>query len=99
MAKDAQYFRDYRKRVRDKCFAALGNACACCGESEEQFLEIDHIYGGGNQERAERYKNDNIFLMRADGYKNDKYQLLCANCHRAKTRLGHCIHKTERVAV
>lgn len=94
-ASDAAYFRDYRKRLRARCFAALGDACACCGETETDFLQIDHVEGGGNQERRERYSFDNIFLMRADGFPTDKYQLLCANCHYAKTRKGACPHKTK----
>ena len=49
-----------RKRCRDNAWklkldviAAYGGACACCKISEHIFLTIDHIHGGGAQDRKE----------------------------------------------
>lgn len=42
-----------RQRARWFVIHAYGGACACCGESREPFLAIDHIAGGGNKHRKE----------------------------------------------
>ena len=40
-----------RKFIRMEVFDHYGNKCVCCGESQHEFLTIDHINGGGNIER------------------------------------------------
>src|SRR6266704_3438712 len=37
----------YHRRLRAQVIAALGDRCACCGERESAFLQLDHIRGGG----------------------------------------------------
>jgi len=44
--------RQYRE-LREAIFNAYGTSCACCGETEPAFLCIDHITGGGRQERLQ----------------------------------------------
>lgn len=60
--------------------------CACCGENERLFLELDHVFGGGNKERKQN-KNRSassfyLFLIKIGFPKG--YQILCSNCNRAK---------------
>src|SRR5689334_23309544 len=38
--------RDYA-RLRAEVIAAYGGKCACCGETEQKFLTIDHEEGTG----------------------------------------------------
>jgi len=68
------------------------NHCACCGEFHIEFLEIDHINGGGTQERI---KNDiwgNTFIKwLIDNDYPEGYQVICANCNKAKG------HKKQKV--
>src|SRR5213078_4819734 len=33
--------------IRAEVLAAYGNACACCGETEEAFLALDHVHNDG----------------------------------------------------
>jgi len=78
-----------------------GGACACCGESREPFLVIDHMDGGGNDHREE-IKPSATHGRGGGGahmYKwlvaNDfppGFQVLCANCNMAKDRPGGCPH-------
>ena len=81
------------KLIRIQLIASLGGWCACCGERELDFLEIDHINGGGqmhgNGARARYYK---MWAEVREG-RTQNLQILCANCHRSKTRSGICMHK------
>lgn len=89
---DAKFRRRYRCRVM------LGGVCACCGESHDSFLDIDHIHNDGNKER-EKYGKAYVYstVLKMD-HPETKYQLLCSNCNQSKRRLGECEHITERYA-
>lgn len=73
-----------------------GSKCFCCGASDQEFLTIDHINGGGAKHRKE---------MRADGSQNiygwlkknkypnkHEYRVLCMNCNWAFGMYGRCPH-------
>lgn len=82
--------RRYRKRVRSEAFQAYGTTCACCGDSRWYVLQLDHINGGGRkhiEESGTYYRM--LARLRADGWP-PIMQVLCANCHLAKTTLGAC---------
>ena len=66
-----------------------GGKCICCGEVEFRFIEIDHINGGGTQERLKLKKRGNRMIdwIIQNNYPKD-YQLMCANCNRAKNNSG-----------
>jgi len=65
-----------------------GVVCNNCGESDIDVLQIDHINGGGNQQRkALGLRGGRLYLwMIQNGYP-DGYQVLCANCNMRKARL------------
>jgi hypothetical protein len=95
-----RYF-DMRLRWRMEMLSAYGGKCVCCGESEYKFLAIDHINGGGLEERK-KYRNSTSFMkmLRELGWPKDRYQILCHNCNCAKGFYGECPHKMElKVAV
>ena len=85
--------RARNRKLRLDALAAYGSVCACCGETTEQFLGIDHINGGGNAHRKENGllgNNLNRWLK-----KNDyppEFQVLCHNCNLAKGFYGKCPH-------
>ena len=90
-----QYFRDAAKKsltkLRTEVLQAYGGKCACCSEAFEGYLEIDHINDDGNKHRAETdgtvrgtYRD-----LRRKGFP-PIVQVLCSNCHRAKTRKVSC---------
>lgn len=69
-------------------------ACVCCGETEKMFLSIDHINGGGQEDRKKRGNGTVMYqsLLR-DGLP-EGYQLLCMNCNHGRMRNnGICPHK------
>ena len=81
----------YRKAVMDH----YGRRCVCCGETQEEFLTIDHVDNDGKEHRkvvdgARLYR----WLMKNDYPKN--FQILCWNCNVAKGRYGVCPHERLR---
>lgn len=86
----------YRIQLRRDAFAAYGGKCACCGEDTWQFLGLDHINNDGRAHRLaiSNGKASYLFYLRIKqaGYPSG-IQVLCANCHRAKTVYQTCPHK------
>src|SRR2546428_625334 len=65
--------------------------CKCCGESEILFLTLDHINGGGTQQRK---KIRGIFYrwIIAHGYPTG-FRVLCLNCNMGRyLNGGKCPH-------
>ncbi len=72
--------------------------CACCGESHEEFLTIDHIHNNG-AEHKKRSGQGTAFnipqrLFRK-GFKSKDYQILCYNCNCSLGFKGYCPHCPE----
>ena len=66
--------------------------CSCCGENTYEFLTLDHINGGGRQERLE---HPGYFRrLRKTGYPSG-YRVLCYNCNCCIGRYGYCPHQTK----
>jgi radical SAM protein with 4Fe4S-binding SPASM domain len=93
--------RDVRRRVKLAVLAHYGSpegGCVCCGETTYEFLQIDHIDGGGNAHRLEiRRKAGAQFYrwLKIKGYPSG-FQVLCANCNIAKGCFGECPHERRR---
>lgn len=83
-----------RKAVLDR----YGHACACCGESEEVFLSLDHINSDGHIQRKSRRAGGYIGLFRRSlriGWPTD-LQMLCFNCNLGRARNdGICPHQQK----
>lgn len=86
--------KNYKLRLRQQLLTAYGNRCACCGETTSEFLELDHINGGGNKHRKTE-KRDLYQVAKAEDYPKDKYRLLCANCNHSLGVRGYCPHATN----
>ena len=84
------------KAIRDSYRALAiehyGGKCACCGETEPDFLSFDHIGGGGSKHRKEvlRGRTMGAWLVR-NGYP-EGFQILCHNCNLARGFYGYCPH-------
>src|SRR3954469_5521706 len=63
----ARWSHSYRRRLRIETLHAYGAQCECCGEKTIEFLTIDHIYGGGTQDRK-RYGADFYHYLRKQGW-------------------------------
>lgn len=90
---------DAKMRRRYKCRQRLGGVCVCCGECHDSFLDIDHIHGGGSQERKKYGPSRTYAEVLSMENPREKYQLLCSNCNQSKRRLGTCEHVGEVVAM
>lgn len=94
--------RNWRWRRRFEVIEAYGGKCACCGESNPEFLTIDHIDGTGAEHRRQMGKGKTFAgaefynWLRKQGYPKDNYQLLCMNCNFAKGHFGICPHQKRR---
>lgn len=81
----------YTRQRKIDTINAYGGKCVCCGETELDFLAIDHIYGGGKQDRG----GASAFYTRLkrEGYPQDgRYRVLCHNCNQAAGYAGRCPH-------
>jgi hypothetical protein len=87
--------KSYRDKIREKILEAYGNKCTCCGEENKEFLQIDHINGGGNKERKVL---KNAFTLYRSIIKRKfpaEYRLLCANCNSSLGHYGYCPHQKK----
>ena len=91
----------YRARVkgsyevkRARVYSAYGDKCACCGETNQKFLSIDHVNQDGYDLRPFHGKGRQLFThIEREGYP-DSFQLLCFNCNLGRARNGGvCPHK------
>lgn len=93
--------RLYYTAIRLEGIAAYGGKCQCCGESQVEFLTIDHING-----RTDEIKHGGLPLtgkklwsrMKTLGWPKEHYQLLCFNCNCAKGIYGKCPHARDSTA-
>lgn len=74
------------------------NRCACCGESQFEFLAIDHIHGGGKKHLASLHGKGGIVRWIIRNQFPEGFQILCHNCNLAKGFYGICPHEL-RIAV
>jgi hypothetical protein len=97
--------RDYVKSRRQLRIQVLRHysvggraACACCGETTLEFLQIDHINNDGAEHRRSigRHSGDGFYKwLRANDFPPG-FQVLCCNCNFAKGRYGECPHERMR---
>lgn len=73
------YERERIHKLREQIFNILGHQCVRCGFSNKLALQIDHINGGGSQERR-GFSNPSKYLKKVLA-NTSGYQILCANCN------------------
>lgn len=83
-----------RTALRKRFFRVYGGKCECCGENRFEFLNLDHINGGGTQDVAQRgaYK---IYRCAVETYQPERYRILCWNCNMCIGHYGYCAHKKQ----
>lgn len=83
----------YRAGLRSKALDAYGRQCACCGESIERFLTLDHVDGSGAEHRREVGRGDTLNKwLKRNGYPSG-FQTLCVNCNSGRAvNGGGCPH-------
>lgn len=82
--------RAYVRRLRSQIINKLGRRCIICGNTNPIVLQIDHTYGGGEQERKSLHFNVYAYYKRIlEEIGSSKYQLLCVNCNVIKRHENH----------
>ncbi len=81
--RDSAYAREWRARVRKSVIERFGGKCAECGFSDWRALQIDHINGGGNQERM-LATSPHAYYKAIIASEDRRYQILCPNCNQIK---------------
>jgi hypothetical protein len=108
-ARAREYYEAHREEQRAKQNAKLeeirntvlehyGSMCACCGETEPQFLNIDHINNDGAEHRraiGNRVGSSFYRWIIKNNFPKD-LQLLCCNCNMAKGLYGTCPHEERK---
>lgn len=79
--------------------------CNCCGITELDFLNIDHIKGKKEMMKIKTLRKIDYNPRRSGRYLNrwliknnfpNGFQVLCFNCNTAKELYGTCPHKRKR---
>ncbi len=95
------YYQKNREHIRSRVKAntqkhrqafleMYGRKCQCCGESNENFLTLDHINGQKGQSKD---RGITSYRKATVEYRPDLYRTYCMNCNFA-TRFGDpCSHK------
>lgn len=97
VASGKQSDRNYDLKV--KVLGHYGGECSCCGEREPDFLNMDHIAGGGTRHRKQDPATNFIYKwLHKSGYP-EGFRILCSNCNlSARLHEGVCIHQLVRDA-
>lgn len=98
-AANPTYSREHSQKRKRAVFAAYGGSrCACCGETELDFLSIDHINGGGSKHKREIGRRTLYGWLKESGFPSG-FRVLCMNCNFG-TRYGRaCPHQRDRETV
>lgn len=86
--------RAYRQRVRQEVLQKYGGKCECCGESQTEYLTIDHINGDGGLERRQKSGtkagNAYAFYLELKAVpRRDDLRVLCYNCNNSFAHYGY----------
>ena len=81
-----------RRKQREIIIKAYGGKCECCGESQYEFLAIDHISGGGRHQ-MERLTGGYLRWFIRNNFPSG-YRILCHNCNMAIGFYSICPHVT-----
>jgi hypothetical protein len=88
------YDRYRSRKLRLEFIESYGGKCRCCGESNFEFLTLEHKNKDGASHRREVGEQVVRWLKRM-GWPKDNYEILCANCNHAKGVYGYCPHDNE----
>jgi len=82
----AKYRRQLNRRHKLEFVVGYDGECVICGETNWEFLCVDHINGGGRQHMKSLGKRGIGFYiwLKKQGYPKEEYRLLCLNCNCSK---------------
>lgn len=73
----------YQKNIRYQLFDVLGHTCVKCGFVDKRALQIDHINGGGMEDRKNKGSATAMYKYYVEHPElaKERLQVLCANCN------------------
>jgi hypothetical protein len=74
-------------------------SCKCCGESTDEFLALDHIYGEGEMHRKKIIRGEGGLHTYRWAAKNGFppiFRVLCHNCNESLAYYGYCPHQNKK---
>lgn len=77
------------QNIRTECIEQYGGKCKCCKNPNKKYLQLDHIHNDGALHRKTIGKKS-LYVWAKNNNFPDILQLLCANCHQAKTTNNPC---------
>jgi len=84
-----------RTRIREEVHKGYGGVCACCAEHRKEFLTIDHINGGGKEDRKKFRAAIPFYKWIIENNFPPHLRLLCMNCNLSYGLYGYCPHQKE----
>ena len=91
------FIRSTASRLANKILvlSRYGTFCQCCGESEVDFLTIDHINGKGSEHRRELGMRTIYRWLIRNNFPSG-FRTLCMNCNFANGMYGQCPHGRKK---
>lgn len=86
----AKAAKKQKDKLYNEFFSHYGYSCVCCGESNKDFLSIEHLNNDGAAHRKRlraRSPQHAIIDIRRAGWPKG-YATLCFNCNMGKARMG-----------
>ena len=81
------------KELRNIVLNHYGGVCDCCGESNYEFLALDHINGGGGKHAKEVGGGSKMIRWIIKNNYPPIFRVLCHNCNMALGSYGFCPHE------
>lgn len=85
--------KENKAALRRDILANYGGECYCCGESNSEFLAIDHIGGNGRTHRKQFKSSFSYHKWIINNNYPNELRLLCHNCNSAIAYYGSCPHE------
>lgn len=85
--------------LREQCIRACGGKCCCCGPQVDKYFQLDHVNDDGAEHKkllTGNPRNGNMYRWAAKNGFPDNLQLLCCNCHQAKSYFGGCAEEDHK---
>lgn len=91
-----EYWRAWHQKRKRTVIDRYGGRCECCGETEIEFLSMDHINGGGRRERI-AFGVSGVFkrLLKSEE-RLPGFQVLCMNCQFGAQHGRTCPHQLAK---
>src|SRR5881409_2535127 len=77
-----QRMKAARKLLKERVVEGYGGRCVCCGETQIEFLTLDHIVPVRRQRTGQNGTCGHSLYQKLlrEGFPKDNIQLLCYNC-------------------